>query len=108
MLLLFLHNALGSDRLDTELMRGQMMGKFEMRLMYSSGHAIQEDCPHEVANAITEFCGRCARVISGSIFGPNGAPIQPTKDLLLEERLAKARAMIPKESAGHQCKLPPQ
>ncbi|CAI5707842.1 unnamed protein product [Peronospora effusa] len=87
----------GSDRLDTELMRGQMMGKFEMRLMYSSGHAIQEDCPHEMANAIIEFCGRCARVISGNIFGPNGVPVQPTKDSRLAERLAKARAMIPKE-----------
>ncbi|GMF14837.1 unnamed protein product [Phytophthora fragariaefolia] len=85
----------GSDRLDTELMRGQMMGKFEMRLMYSSGHAIQEDCPHEVANAVTEFCSRCARVISGNIFGPDGAARQPNN--VLAERLAKARAMIPKE-----------
>ncbi|CAH0517430.1 unnamed protein product [Peronospora belbahrii] len=88
----------GSDRLDTELMRGQMMGKFEMRLMYSSGHAIQEDCPHEVANAINDFCGRCARVISGDIFGSNGAHVQPAKDSVLSERLAKARAMIPKEA----------
>ncbi|KAG2899092.1 hypothetical protein PC116_g16928 [Phytophthora cactorum] len=105
----------GSDRLDTELMRGQMMGKFEMRLMYSSGHAIQEDCPHEVANAITEFSGRCARVISGNVFGPDGVPRQPNKDLALAERLAKARAMIPKDSvlpavhpAARPNRLPPQ
>ncbi|CAI5743500.1 unnamed protein product [Peronospora destructor] len=91
----------GSDRLDTELMRGQMMGKFEMRLMYSSGHAIQEDCPHELANAIIEFCHRCARVISKNIFGPNGVPVQPTEDSRLAKRLAKARAMIPKEG-DHQ------
>ncbi|KAF1779878.1 Alpha/Beta hydrolase fold [Phytophthora cactorum] len=104
----------GSDRLDTELMRGQMMGKFEMRLMYSSGHAIQEDCPHEVANAITEFSGRCARVISGNVFGPDGVPRQPNKDLALAERLAKARAMIPKDSvlpavhpAARPNRLPP-
>ncbi|KAE9045837.1 hypothetical protein PR003_g2194 [Phytophthora rubi] len=90
----------GSDRLDTELMRGQMMGKFEMRLMYSSGHAIQEDCPHEMANAVIEFCSRCARVLSGNIFGPNGAPRQPPNNLLAE-RLAKARAMIPKEGVHH-------
>ncbi|KAL4160971.1 hypothetical protein PRNP1_001528 [Phytophthora ramorum] len=102
----------GSDRLDTELMCGQMMGKFEMRLMYSSGHVIQEDCPHEVANAIMEFCGRCARVLSGDIFGSNGAPRQPTKDLILAERLAKARAMIPSEGAHHDAhhlpRPPPQ
>ncbi|RLN83993.1 hypothetical protein BBJ28_00016528 [Nothophytophthora sp. Chile5] len=87
----------GSDRLDTALVRGQMMGKFELRLMYGSGHVIQEDCPDQVASAIMEFCGRCARTSSGDIFGPNGASRQPTKDLILAERLAKARAMIPKE-----------
>ncbi|RLN92705.1 hypothetical protein BBJ28_00017793 [Nothophytophthora sp. Chile5] len=86
-----------SDRLDTALVRGQMMGKFELRLMYGSGHVIQEDCPDQVASAIMEFCGRCARASSGDIFGLNGASRQPTKDLILAERLAKARAMIPKE-----------
>ncbi|CEG37692.1 protein phosphatase [Plasmopara halstedii] len=85
----------GSDRLDTELMRGQMMGKFEMRLMYSSGHAIQEDCPHEIANAISDFTGRCARAVSGNIFGPDGVPRQSNEDPVLMERLAKARALIP-------------
>ncbi|KAI9909516.1 hypothetical protein PsorP6_014725 [Peronosclerospora sorghi] len=85
----------GSDRLDTELMRGQMMGKFEMRLMYSSGHAIQEDCPSEVASAITDLCGRCARVVSGNIFSPNKAPSQSAKNSILAERLAKAREMMP-------------
>jgi hypothetical protein len=82
-------------------MCGQMMGKFEMRLMYSSGHAIQEDCPHEVANAIVEFSSRCARVLSGNIFGPSGAPKQPRGDVILAERLAKARAMVPKEGVHH-------
>lgn len=81
-----------------------MMGKFEMRLMYSSGHAIQEDCPHEVVKVIAEFCGRCARVASGNIFGPNEAPVQPAKDSLLAERLAKARAMIPKEGVNQSSK----
>jgi protein phosphatase methylesterase 1 len=86
----------GSDRLDTALMRGQMMGKFELRLMYGSGHVVQEDCPDQVATAIAEFCGRCARTVSGVIFGRNGAAKQPSNDILAE-RLAKARAMIPKE-----------
>ncbi|TDH68130.1 hypothetical protein CCR75_008903 [Bremia lactucae] len=77
----------GSDRLDTELMRGQMMGKFEMRLIYSSGHAIQEDCPHEVAKAISCLSSRCVRANYKS----------PINDLALAERLAKARAMVPTE-----------
>ncbi|RLN79776.1 hypothetical protein BBO99_00005021 [Phytophthora kernoviae] len=91
----------GSDRLDTALVRGQMMGKFEMRIMYGSGHAIQEDCPDQVATAIMEFSGRCARTLSGSIFGVNGASRQPNKDQILAERLAKARAMVPKEGIHH-------
>lgn len=100
----------GSDRLDTELMRGQMMGKFEMRLIYSSGHAIQEDCPPEVANAIIEFSGRCARTISGNVFGRDGVPRQPNKELILTERLAKARALIPAEAVHPAAarKLPPR
>ncbi|KAG7395939.1 Protein phosphatase methylesterase 1 [Phytophthora boehmeriae] len=92
----------GSDRLDTALVRGQMMGKFEMRIMYGSGHAIQEDCPDQVATAIMEFSSRCARTISGSIFGANGAVRQPNKDQILAERLAKARAMVPKEGIQHE------
>lgn len=76
-------------------MRGQMMGKFELRLMYGSGHVVQEDCPEQVATAILEFCGRCARMVGGIIFGPQGAAKQPS-NAILAERLAKARAMIPK------------
>ncbi|RLN47092.1 hypothetical protein BBJ29_002512 [Phytophthora kernoviae] len=91
----------GSDRLDTALVRGQMMGKFEMRIMYGSGHAIQEDCPDQVATAIMEFSGRCARTLSGNIFGANSASRQPNKDQILAERLAKARAMVPKEGIHH-------
>jgi hypothetical protein len=64
--------------------------------MYGSGHVVQEDCPDQVATAIAEFCGRCARTVSGVIFGRNGAAKQPSNDILAE-RLAKARAMIPKE-----------
>uniref|UniRef100_K3W898 Protein phosphatase methylesterase 1 n=1 Tax=Globisporangium ultimum (strain ATCC 200006 / CBS 805.95 / DAOM BR144) TaxID=431595 RepID=K3W898_GLOUD len=91
----------GSDRLDTALVRGQMMGKFELRLLYGSGHVIQEDCPDQVAAAIQEFCARCARTVSGAIYGgaagatrqPSLAP--PPANAILAAKLAKARGMIP-------------
>lgn len=77
-------------------MRGQMMGKFELRLLYGSGHVIQEDCPDQVATAITEFCSRCARSISGDIYaGAHGASRQPGANDILAAKLAKARAMMP-------------
>lgn len=91
----------GSDRLDTPLVRGQMMGKFELRLLYGSGHVIQEDCPDQVAAAIREFCSRCARTAGGAIYGgPDGATRQPSlapppANAILAAKLAKARGMVP-------------
>ena len=48
----------GSDRLDTELMIAQMQGKFQMTLLPNAGHAIQEDDPESVANALENFLAR--------------------------------------------------
>ncbi|KAF0691674.1 Aste57867_17142 [Aphanomyces stellatus] len=74
----------GTDRLDTALTRGQMQGKFQLLLMYGSGHVIQEDCPEKTANMLLEFCSRL-----GTISGvKNQAEI-------LAEKLAKARGMMP-------------
>lgn len=94
----------GSDRLDTALVRAQMMGKFELRLLYGSGHVIQEDCPDQVATAIQEFCSRCARSVSGAIYSADGggATRQPSlapppANAILAAKLAKARGMIPHE-----------
>ncbi|TMW59490.1 hypothetical protein Poli38472_004559 [Pythium oligandrum] len=93
----------GSDRLDTALMRGQMMGKFELRLLYGSGHAIQEDCPDQLAQALVDFCGRCARTVdlasiriaaNGGAAACAGPAVSSANDLLAQ-RLAKARAMVP-------------
>jgi hypothetical protein len=92
----------GSDRLDTALMRGQMMGKFELRLLYGSGHAIQEDCPDQMAKAIAEFCSRCARTVDCERFGLEGPGVgdaTSTSASLLAERLAKARSMVPPAGA---------
>ncbi|KAJ0405786.1 hypothetical protein P43SY_003636 [Pythium insidiosum] len=89
----------GSDRLDTALMRGQMMGKFELRLLYGSGHCIQEDCPDQLAKALVEFCSRCARTVSCELVGladvPGGAKAVSSNADLLAQRLARARAMLP-------------
>ncbi|GAB9469794.1 hypothetical protein Gpo141_00007061 [Globisporangium polare] len=92
----------GSDRLDTALVRAQMMGKFELRLLYGSGHVIQEDCPDQMAMAIQEFCSRCARSASGAIYSADGggATRQPSlapppANAILAAKLAKARGMIP-------------
>ncbi|DAZ99297.1 TPA: hypothetical protein N0F65_005465 [Lagenidium giganteum] len=83
----------GSDRLDTALTRGQMQGKFELRLLYGTGHVIQEDCPSKLVEAILEFCGRCSLSVGGS-FRPGGAVKSASE--ILAEKLAKARAMVPK------------
>ncbi|OQR91453.1 protein phosphatase methylesterase [Achlya hypogyna] len=77
----------GTDRLDTALTRGQMQGKFQLLLMYGSGHVIQEDCPDKTADALLEFCGRLVPMTG----------LRTQKDILAE-KLAKARNLMPR---GH-------
>lgn len=48
----------GVDRLDKELMVGQMQGKFQMQILPQCGHAVHEDSPNEVADAIASFLVR--------------------------------------------------
>uniref|UniRef100_H2ZP68 Protein phosphatase methylesterase 1 n=1 Tax=Ciona savignyi TaxID=51511 RepID=H2ZP68_CIOSA len=48
----------GVDRLDRELTIGQMQGKFQMQVLPKSGHAVHEDCPQKVAEAISNFLKR--------------------------------------------------
>ncbi|CAL8326048.1 unnamed protein product [Lota lota] len=45
----------GVDRLDRDLTIGQMQGKFMMQLLPPCGHAVQEDNPDKVADAVTGF-----------------------------------------------------
>ena len=56
----------GVDRLDRELMVGQMQGKFQMQVLPQCGHAVHEDSPNEVANALSNFVIR--NKITESIF----------------------------------------
>lgn len=48
----------GVDRLDKELTVGQMQGKFQMQVLPACGHAVHEDVPDKVAEAIATFMVR--------------------------------------------------
>uniref|UniRef100_A0A914W4J7 Protein phosphatase methylesterase 1 n=1 Tax=Plectus sambesii TaxID=2011161 RepID=A0A914W4J7_9BILA len=48
----------GVDRLDKDLTVGQMQGKFQMIVLPKVGHAVHEDSPDRLADAITTFCVR--------------------------------------------------
>ncbi|XP_073897143.1 protein phosphatase methylesterase 1-like [Castor canadensis] len=45
----------GVDRLDKDLMIGQMQGKFQMQVLPQCGHAVHEDAPDKVAEAVATF-----------------------------------------------------
>ncbi|XP_019726634.1 protein phosphatase methylesterase 1-like isoform X2 [Hippocampus comes] len=45
----------GIDRLDRDLTIGQMQGKFMMQVLPPCGHAVQEDQPDKVADAVAAF-----------------------------------------------------
>lgn len=48
----------GTDRLDKELMIGQMQGKFQLVVVPEAGHFVQEDAPGRVAEVVAEFWRR--------------------------------------------------
>jgi len=45
----------GSDRLDKELIIGQMQGKFKYQIITESGHIVQEDNPKALAKSFKDF-----------------------------------------------------
>eukprot|EP00906_Rhabdomonas_costata_P013951 RCo019991 len=52
----------GTDRLDKELMIAQMQGKFQLGVVYGTGHMMMEDKPAEVASRLAEFHRRLIAV----------------------------------------------
>jgi len=52
----------GTDRLDDELMIGQMQGKFQLVVVPGVGHILQEDDPTRLAEILVEFWRRNERV----------------------------------------------
>ncbi|KAF8813476.1 protein phosphatase methylesterase [Phlegmacium glaucopus] len=55
----------GTDRLDKELMIGQMQGKFQMAVVPGVGHMLHEDDPTRLAEILVEFWKRNDRVVVG-------------------------------------------
>jgi len=53
----------GTDRLDRELMIGQMQGKFQMAVIPDVGHMLHEDNPEKVAKILVDFWKRNERII---------------------------------------------
>ena len=48
----------GTDRLDKELMIGQMQGKFQLQVFPEAGHFVQEELPEQTAELVVEFFKR--------------------------------------------------
>ncbi|EAL88020.1 carboxyl methyl esterase activity protein [Aspergillus fumigatus] len=48
----------GTDRLDKELMIGQMQGKYQLQVLPEAGHFIQEDMPAKTAQILVDFYKR--------------------------------------------------
>ena len=48
----------GTDRLDKELMIGQMQGKFQLVVIPDAGHFVQEDNPAQTAGLLVDFYRR--------------------------------------------------
>jgi len=55
----------GTERLDRELMIGQMQGKFQLEVISGVGHMLHEDNPTKLAEVLVGFWGRNERVLVG-------------------------------------------
>ncbi|KAK7689876.1 hypothetical protein QCA50_006515 [Cerrena zonata] len=55
----------GAERLDKELMIGQMQGKFQLVVLGNVGHLVHEDDPNRLAEVLVEFWRRNERVVVG-------------------------------------------
>ncbi|TFK82185.1 protein phosphatase methylesterase [Polyporus arcularius HHB13444] len=55
----------GTERLDKELMIGQMQGKFQLVVIPGVGHMVHEDDPRRMADVLVEFWRRNERVVVG-------------------------------------------
>ncbi|OCF40785.1 protein phosphatase methylesterase 1 [Kwoniella heveanensis CBS 569] len=53
----------GQERLDKELMVGQMQGKFQLEVMQDTGHYLHEDNPSSLASTLVQFWRRNTRVL---------------------------------------------
>lgn len=51
----------GTDRLDRELMIGQMQGKYQLLVLPEVGHFLHEDAPEKTANAVCPLSSPLSR-----------------------------------------------
>ena len=58
----------GTDRLDKELMIGQMQGKYQLQVLPEAGHFVHEDSAQKTAGVVAEFVKRNDR--SGLVLPP--------------------------------------
>ncbi|CBQ67402.1 related to Protein phosphatase methylesterase 1 [Sporisorium reilianum SRZ2] len=52
----------GTDRLDRELMIGQMQGKYQLEVIADVGHSLHEDAPDRTARILIDFWRRNERI----------------------------------------------
>ncbi|KAJ5893261.1 hypothetical protein N7495_004952 [Penicillium taxi] len=64
----------GTDRLDKELMIGQMQGKYQLQVFPEAGHFVQEDQPTKTAQVLADFYKRNDR--SALVLPPKVADMQ--------------------------------
>ncbi|RHZ66334.1 putative ribosomal protein/carboxylic ester hydrolase (Ppe1) [Aspergillus thermomutatus] len=64
----------GTDRLDKELMIGQMQGKYQLQVLPEAGHFVQEDLPAKTAQILVDFYKRNDR--SALVLPPKVADMQ--------------------------------
>ncbi|KAF7592963.1 carboxyl methyl esterase [Aspergillus hancockii] len=64
----------GTDRLDKELMIGQMQGKYQLQVFPQAGHFVQEDQPVKTAQILVDFYKRNDR--SALVLPPKVADMQ--------------------------------
>ncbi|WVR00357.1 hypothetical protein IAU59_007500 [Kwoniella sp. CBS 9459] len=53
----------GQERLDKDLMVGQMQGKFQLEVMQDTGHYLHEDNPSSLASTLVQFWRRNTRTL---------------------------------------------
>ncbi|XP_074598145.1 protein phosphatase methylesterase 1 [Brevipalpus obovatus] len=58
----------GIDSLDRQLTIGQMQGKFQMQVLPQVGHAVHEDSPEKVADAVATFLVRNRFTVAKNMF----------------------------------------
>ncbi|KAF9884428.1 carboxyl methyl esterase activity protein [Aspergillus nanangensis] len=64
----------GTDRLDKDLMIGQMQGKYQLQVLPEAGHFVQEDQPVKTAQILVDFYKRNDR--SALVLPPKVADMQ--------------------------------